>query len=142
MSSPGRPKSEYRSAQHEGTPVTYELTQRFFFEAAHTLQREHEADASRRIHGHTYRAKVTVGGVPDARSGMVVDLALLRQAIEQVRGQLDHRLLDDVQGLGPATLENLCRFIHDHVRRPDWRVLSVQVGREASGDSCCLRADG
>ncbi|MEO7709640.1 MAG: 6-carboxytetrahydropterin synthase [Caldimonas sp.] len=122
--------------------MTYELTQRFFFEAAHTLRREHEADASRRIHGHTYRAKVTVGGVPDPRSGMVVDLALLRAAIEQVRGRLDHRLLDDVEGLGAATLENLCRFIHDHLGRPDWRVVSVEVGREASGDSCCLKTGG
>ena len=142
MSSPGRPESENRSARHEGAPVTYELTQRFFFEAAHTLRREHEADASRRIHGHTYRAKVTVGGVPDARSGMVVDLALLRQAVEEVRGRLDHRLLDEVEGLGPATLENLCRFIHEHVKTPDWRIVSVEVGREASGDSCCLRAEG
>ena len=89
---------------------------------------------------HTYRAKVTVGGVPDARSGMVVDLALLRAAIEQVKGELDHHLLDEVAGLGAATLENLCRYIHTHVGRPDWRVVSVEVGREASGDSCCLLA--
>ena len=122
--------------------MKYELTQRFFFEAAHTLRREHDADASRRIHGHTYRARVTVGGVPDARSGMVVDLALLRLAIEQVRGELDHRLLDDVEGLGAATLENLCRFIHAQIQRSDWHVVSVEVGREASGDSCCLKAEG
>lgn len=121
--------------------MSYELTQRFFFEAAHTLRRAHEADASRRIHGHTYRAKVTVGGTPDVRSGMVVDLALLREAVERVKGRLDHRLLDEVEGLGPATLENLCRFIHEQVKAPDWRVLSVEVGREASGDSCCLRAE-
>ena len=122
--------------------MRYELGQRFFFEAAHTLRRDHEADASRRVHGHTYRAKVTVGGAPDARSGMVVDLALLRQAIEQLRVRLDHRLLDDVEGLGAATLENLCRFVFEHIGRPEWRVVSVEVAREASGDSCCLRADG
>ena len=122
--------------------MRYELGQRFFFEDAHTLRRDHEADASRRVHGHTYRAKVTVGGAPDARSGMVVDLALLRGAIEQVRVRLDHRLLDDVEGLGAATLENLCRFVFEHVGRPEWRVVSVEVAREASGDSCCLRADG
>lgn len=121
--------------------MKYELTQGFFFEAAHTLRRDHEADASRRIHGHTYRAKVTVGGAPDASSGMVVDLALLRRAIEQVRGQLDHRLLDDVAGLGAATLENLCRFIFEQVGQPGWRVVSVEVARDASGDSCRLRAE-
>lgn len=121
--------------------MTFELTQRFFFEAAHTLNRAHEADASRRIHGHTYRAKVTVGGVPDARSGMVVDLALLRQSIDQVRSRLDHRLLDEVEGLGAATLENLCAYLQRALAQAGWRVTRVEVARDASGDSCTLRAD-
>jgi 6-pyruvoyltetrahydropterin/6-carboxytetrahydropterin synthase len=119
--------------------MTYELTQRFFFEAAHTLNRQHETEASRRIHGHTYRARVTVGGAKDPATGMVVDLARLREAIEQTRAQLDHRFLDDVAGLGPATLENLCAFIHRSLAAPPWRVVSVEVEREASGDSCLLR---
>jgi 6-pyruvoyltetrahydropterin/6-carboxytetrahydropterin synthase len=119
--------------------MNYELTQRFFFEAAHTLQRRHDAEASRRIHGHTYRARVTVGGPKDPETGMVVDLARLRAAIEATRAQLDHRLLDEVEGLGPATLENLCAFIHRSLRGPPWHVISVEVGREASGDSCLLR---
>ena len=118
--------------------MKYELTQRFFFEAAHTLERAHDADSSRRIHGHTYRAKVTVGGIPDPRTGMVVDLALLRQAVDRVKSRLDHRLLDEVEGLGPATLENLCGFIHRALSEPAWSVDRVEVGREASGDSCCL----
>ena len=37
--------------------MRYELTQRFFFEAAHTLQRDVEVEPSRRIHGHTYVAE-------------------------------------------------------------------------------------
>jgi 6-pyruvoyltetrahydropterin/6-carboxytetrahydropterin synthase len=119
--------------------MTYELSQRFFFEAAHTLRREHEADASRRIHGHTYHARVTVSGAPDERTGMVVDLALLRQAIDRARQKLDHRLLDDVEGLGAATLENLCGFLRRELNDPAWSLVSVEVGRQASGDSCCLR---
>jgi len=120
--------------------MIFELTQRFYFEAAHTLQRDHEAEPSRRIHGHTYIAEVTVSGPPDPATGMVMDLALLRQAVESVRLQLDHRLLDEVPGLGPATLENLCRFIwrllHDH----QMPLQHVTVRREASGDACTLRA--
>ena len=38
----------------------FTLSQRFFFDAAHTLQREIEAEGSRRIHGHTYHAEVSV----------------------------------------------------------------------------------
>ena len=52
--------------------MKYHLTQRFYFEAAHTLQREIEAEGSRRIHGHTYIAEVTLSGAPqgDRSSGV------------------------------------------------------------------------
>jgi 6-pyruvoyltetrahydropterin/6-carboxytetrahydropterin synthase len=118
--------------------MRFELTQRFHFEAAHSLSRDYEADPSRRIHGHTYRAEVTVTGPLDERSGMVVDLALLRTAIERTRLELDHRMLDDVQSLGPATLENLCAFIARRMASDDWRLVRIDVSREASGDSCRL----
>ena len=119
--------------------MNYEISQKFFFDAAHTLSRTIEADSSRRIHGHTYNAEVTLAGLPDTQTGMVVDLGLVRLAIQQLRPQLDHRMLDDVAGLGPATLENLCAFI--------WRALTpalpglsmVRVWRDSVGDSCTLR---
>jgi 6-pyruvoyltetrahydropterin/6-carboxytetrahydropterin synthase len=119
--------------------MNYEISQKFFFDAAHTLSRTIEADSSLRIHGHTYNAEVTLSGQRVPQTGMVVDLGLVRLAIDQLRPRLDHRMLDDVAGLGPATLENLCAFI--------WRALTpglpglavVRVWRDSVGDSCTLR---
>jgi 6-pyruvoyltetrahydropterin/6-carboxytetrahydropterin synthase len=118
--------------------MSFEVAQRFFFEAAHTLDRAvaGEAEGSRRLHGHTYQAEVAVSGEPDPSTGMVVDLAHLRAAIAVVRDALDHRLLDDVPGLGPATLENLCRFIAGAMGGVSPPVCRVKVWRDASGDSC------
>ena len=118
--------------------MKFELTQSFYFEAAHTLQRAYETESSRRVHGHTYTAKVTVSGEPDPRTGMVVDLAQLREAVVQLREGLDHRMLDDIAELGPATLENLCRYIWAQLKHAGWKITRVEVGRGASGDACCL----
>ncbi|WP_295638893.1 6-carboxytetrahydropterin synthase [uncultured Methylibium sp.] len=120
----------------------FELSQSFYFESAHTLKRQaerNEADGSRRVHGHTYTARVTVAGEADPASGMVVDLALLRAAIAAVRDQLDHHFLDEVPGLGLPTLENLCRFIHGRVAAAVPGVTSVTVERKSSGDRCIYR---
>lgn len=117
----------------------YELSQSFYFEAAHTLDRSIETDSSRRIHGHTYHAEVTVSGVPNSSSGMVTDLGYLRQEISRVRDLLDHRLLDEVVGLGPATLENLCGFIRSQLEDAVDGLCQVLVERRASGDRCTLR---
>ena len=114
----------------------FELSKQFRFEAAHTLQRAIGTEGSRRVHGHSYRAEVAVRGMPDKDSGMIVDLGLFDQSLQKVRDGLDHHFLDDIQGLGPATLENLAVWI--------WRALTengvtpsrVVVARDASGESC------
>jgi 6-pyruvoyltetrahydropterin/6-carboxytetrahydropterin synthase len=119
----------------------FELSQTFSFDAAHTLKRHvaaEEAAGSRRIHGHTYSAQVTVRGEREGDSGMVVDLAVLREVIAGVREQLDHHFLDEVADLGAPTLENLCVFIFERVQRQIPQVAAVAVFR-ASGDRCEYR---
>lgn len=120
--------------------MNYQISQKFFFDAAHTLKREIEADSSRRVHGHTYNAEVALSGHPNPATGMVVDLGLVRRAIEQLRPQLDHHMLDDIPDLGPATLENLCAFIWRSLAPSLPSLTMVRVWRESVGDSCTLRA--
>jgi 6-pyruvoyltetrahydropterin/6-carboxytetrahydropterin synthase len=97
-----------------------ELSKSFYFDAAHTLHRKIDAVPSKRIHGHTYRAEVSLRGEPDPANGMLIDLAFFVKALEGVRDALDHHFLDEVEGLGPATMENLARFI--------WRKLADMPG--------------
>jgi len=117
----------------------FELSQRFYFEAAHTLNRTIDAYGSRQIHGHTYEAEITLTGQPDPTSGMVLDLAYLRIEIERVRALLDHQFLDDIAELGPATLENLCLFIKRQLSAAVPHLSCVTIERRASGDKCTLR---
>lgn len=121
------------------TTHDFELSQKFYFEAAHTLSRTVDAQGSRQIHGHTYEAEITLTGQRDPASGMVLDLAYVRQEIERVRALLDHHFLDDIAGLGPATLENLCMFIKEQLVPTIAQLSSVTISRCASGDKCTLR---
>jgi 6-pyruvoyltetrahydropterin/6-carboxytetrahydropterin synthase len=118
--------------------MIYELSQQFFFEAAHTLDREIDTLSSKRIHGHTYHAEVSVRGPRHPQTGMVVDLGLLRREISLIQSVLDHAFLDEVEGLGKPTLENLSAFIANHFVNFEPPISSVRVWREASGDSCRL----
>ena len=121
------------------TTHDFELSQKFYFEAAHTLSRTVDAQGSRQIHGHTYEAEITLTGQRDPASGMVLDLAYVRQEIERVRALLDHHFLDDIPGLGPATLENLCLFIKEQLVPTIAQLSAVAISRRASGDKCTLR---
>jgi 6-pyruvoyltetrahydropterin/6-carboxytetrahydropterin synthase len=114
----------------------FELSKQFRFEAAHTLKRVVDAEASRRIHGHSYRAEVVIRGTADRETGMVKDLGLFERALEVARLGLDHRLLDEVPDLGPATMENLSLWIWRKVSANCGPLARVTVYRDSTGDTC------
>jgi 6-pyruvoyltetrahydropterin/6-carboxytetrahydropterin synthase len=112
----------------------YELTKQFRFDAAHTLEREIEAEGSRRIHGHSYRAEVTLRGKPDPETGMIIDTGLLANKLAQIRDALDHRFLDEINELGPGTMENLCAYIWRKLEDEIITLHSVAVLRDSTED--------
>lgn len=114
----------------------YELSKEFHFDAAHTLQRTIETEGSRRIHGHSYRAEITIRGTPDPVSGMIIDLGYMDELLADIRKELDHHMLDDIHGLGPATLENLCAWIWRRLAIKLPQLYRVSVFRDSYGDRC------
>jgi 6-pyruvoyltetrahydropterin/6-carboxytetrahydropterin synthase len=114
----------------------FELSKQFRFDAAHTLDRAIDCEPSRRIHGHSYRAEIAVRGEPDPASGMLIDLGFLERALEDARDALDHRFLDEVENLGPATMENLSAWIWHRLAPSVPGLARVTVYRDSSGDMC------
>ena len=114
----------------------FELSKQFRFDAAHTLERSVDTGPSRRIHGHSYRAEAVVRGEADPNTGMVIDLGLFEQALNDAREALDHRFLDELTELGPATMENLSRWIWQRIAPSCPGLVRVTVHRDSSGDVC------
>lgn len=115
--------------------MKFTLASRFQFDAAHTLDR---SDSSRRVHGHTYFAEVAIFGEP-GRDGMVMDLSHLDTMLQVIRGRLDHRLLDEVPGLGIPTIERLAAYVFETALSMGAAVRSAKVWR-ADGGSCLVEA--
>jgi 6-pyruvoyltetrahydropterin/6-carboxytetrahydropterin synthase len=114
----------------------YELSKQFRFDAAHSLERVVDTEPSRRIHGHSYRAEVTLRGMPEAKSGMIVDFGLFERALEEARQGLDHRLLDEVPGLAPATMENIAAWIWNQLSPKLPQIAKVTIYRDSYGETC------
>ncbi len=114
----------------------FELTKQFRFDAAHTLRREVDAESSARIHGHSYRAEITIRGRPDPTSGMIVDTTIFERLLADAHDALDHRMLDEINDLGPATLENLSAWIWRRLEPTLPGLYKVQVLRDSANESC------
>ncbi|HEY6921663.1 MAG TPA: 6-carboxytetrahydropterin synthase, partial [Methyloceanibacter sp.] len=71
----------------------------FTFEAAHLLPSAPPGHPNARVHGHSFRVRVTVDGEPNEETGVVIHFDDLEAATADVRDALDHRFLNDLQGL-------------------------------------------
>lgn len=86
------------------------ISKQFDFDAAHYLPNVPDGHKCKRLHGHTYRVDVVLRGEPDER-GFVIDYAEIAEAWRPVDALLDHRLLNDIEGLENPSTEVLAPFI-------------------------------
>lgn len=95
--------------------MSVELVKDFRFEAAHWLPNVPEGHKCLRMHGHSFRGEAAVRGEIDPVTGWVMDFADLKRAIDPVVRQLDHYLLNEIDGLENPTSENVAKWIWDRV---------------------------
>lgn len=93
----------------------FELLRRYRFEAAHRLPAVRDEHPCARLHGHTYDVEVRVRGDVGASSGWVVDFADIDLACRTAIDALDHRLLNDVDGLENPTSGHVARWLWQRV---------------------------
>ena len=113
-----------------------EVSYRFGFDAAHHFENFPDGHAYRGVHGHSFQVEIALEGEPDPATGFVADLGEVERACAVVRQALDHRMLNEIEGLSRPSLENLCVFV--------WRALAprfaglarVTVRRDSQGQAC------
>lgn len=112
-----------------------EIFKEVSFEAAHHLPNVPEGHKCRRLHGHSYRVAIHVRGEADPHVGWVLDFADIKEAFAPLHEQLDHRYLNEIEGLENPTSENLAIWIWERLQ-PKVAGLSKIVVRETCEVGC------
>jgi 6-pyruvoyltetrahydropterin/6-carboxytetrahydropterin synthase len=87
------------------------LVRDFSFEAAHRLPQAPEGHKCARLHGHSFRVEVVCEGEIDPVAGWLVDFGEIKKAVDPLLERLDHRYLNEIEGLENPTAENIARWI-------------------------------
>jgi 6-pyruvoyltetrahydropterin/6-carboxytetrahydropterin synthase len=111
----------------------------FFFEAAHFLPSAPQGHPNARVHGHSFRARVTVDGEPDDATGILVHFDVLEDAVADARAALDHRMLNEVEGLQSPTLERIAMWLWDRLHNRLPGLAEVEVARDSCQEGCVYR---
>ena len=116
--------------------MSSEIVKEFSFDAAHFLPTAPEGHPYRRLHGHSFRVEVALRGVPDPEKGWIIDFAEIEAAIATLHDRLDHRLLNEIDGLALPTLERITEWICRALAPSLPGLARVTVRRESVGESC------
>ncbi len=117
-----------------------EIFRTFTFEAAHYLPKTPEGHKCRRMHGHSFAAHVYLRGEVDPETGWIMDFADVKRAFRPLEEQLDHTVLNDVEGLDNPTSENLARWIWERLA-PELPGLSKVIVQETCIAGCIYRGE-
>jgi 6-pyruvoyltetrahydropterin/6-carboxytetrahydropterin synthase len=115
-----------------------EVFKQFTFEAAHRLPNLPAEHKCSRLHGHSFRVEIHVDGPVGDGLGWVVDFGEIKRVFRPVLEQLDHRYLNDIEGLENPTSENLAAWIWERVAS-ELPGLSSVVVRETCTTGCVYR---
>ena len=109
----------------------------FTFEAAHHLPHVFpDGHVNTRLHGHSFRVRVTLEGRPNPKTGLISDLGLVKSAFDSALEKLDHRYLNEIDGLETPTLENIAMWLWRHFYPYLPSLAQIGIYRDTCGEGC------
>ena len=108
----------------------------FTFEAAHFLPSAPEGHPNARIHGHSFRVRITVDGEPDSETGLLIHFDDLKTALDDLRGTLDHNFLNNIEGLENPTLELISKWLWDRLHNRIPGLAEIALSRDTCHEGC------
>jgi 6-pyruvoyltetrahydropterin/6-carboxytetrahydropterin synthase len=108
----------------------------FRFEAAHFLPSAAPGTANARVHGHSFRARVTIDGTPAADTGLIFHFDELAAAMRDAHDALDHQLLNEVEGLQTPTLERIAEWLWHRLQNRVPGLAEIEIARDSCGEGC------
>jgi 6-pyruvoyltetrahydropterin/6-carboxytetrahydropterin synthase len=92
------------------------------------------------MHGHSYEIQIWLKGPVDPQTGFVMDFGDLSKACEPALKQLDHAILNEIEGLKNPTSENMCLWLWD-VLKPQLPLLSKIIIKETESSGCVYQGE-
>ena len=115
-----------------------EIYKDFRFEAAHRLPSVPAGHRCARLHGHSFRCRVSVRGEVVEPQGWVTDFAELKSAFAPLMELIDHSYLNEVPGLENPTAETIARWIYERLQPRLPGLYSVEIA-ETCTSGCIYR---
>lgn len=87
------------------------LYRRYHFESARILDHLPESHPCSHLHGNSFTLTLHVGGALDKEKGWLMDFGEMDKKVRPIIKMLDHRHLNDIEGLAKPTSEHIALWL-------------------------------
>lgn len=123
-----------RPADTAGRTLQTKIGRTYRFEAAHFLPCVPDGHKCKNMHGHNYRIEVVIACETLDERGFVMDFAEVDAEVMPLIEQVDHRVLNDVEGLENPTAEIIAAWFLQRIER-------CESARVYETDDCWAQVD-
>lgn len=96
--------------------MKYEIKQHFSIESARWLPHLPASHPCSRMHGHSFKIILRLVGDLHPQIGWMIDYNDIQAIMKPLIEKIDHRVLNEVEGLENPTSELLAKWLYDHAK--------------------------
>jgi len=93
-----------------------QLFKKFTFDSAHFLPNVPDGHKCKAVHGHTYQLTIFLDGDLDEHLGWLMDFAEIKKIVNQIVDLVDHKLVNEIEGLENPTCEIFAIWFWDQIK--------------------------
>lgn len=103
------------------------IFKQFTFDSAHFLPNVPDGHKCKNIHGHTYRLTVYITGELHSQQQWVMDFSDVKETINTVLIEIDHKILNGIEGLGNPTCENVTLWLWNKIKPRIPKLIKIEL---------------
>ncbi len=111
------------------------ISKEFKFDSAHFLPHVPPTHKCANMHGHTYYIEIHVEDELHPKFGWVIDFNDVKKVVDPLIDQLDHKVLNEIEGLENPTAEMIAVWFWGRIK-PELPALAQVVVKENPTNVC------
>ena len=103
----------------------------FRFHSARYLPKLNDDHICKQTHGHTFNLTIYINGKINPQDGFVIDFFDIDKIINnKILPLIDHKLLNEIEGLENPTSENLIKWIWDKIKNDFSKLHKIKLSED------------
>ena len=103
------------------------IFKKFTFDSAHSLPNVPDDHKCKEVHGHNYHLTIYIENELVEKLDWVMDFAVVKKVVDPIINIVDHKYLNDIEGLKNPTCERIAIWLWDRIKEGIPSLIKIEL---------------